>query len=78
MHYIETEENPEVKSASLERQKTLDTLFASGFLLALDRTLAARYQAEADTARRTPVYVRGRLLSEIIVAERGLAWDEVG
>jgi hypothetical protein len=78
LHYIEAEETLEIKSASLERQKTPDALRASGLLLDLDRTLAARYQAGAETLRRTPVYVKGKPLSEIIVAERGPAWDEEG
>ncbi len=78
LHYVEAEETPEVKSASLERQKTLDALRASGLLLDLDRTLAARYQAGAETSRRTPIYVKGKPLSEIIVAERGPSWYEEG
>jgi hypothetical protein len=76
LHYVEAEEAHEVKGASLERQKTLDALRASGLLLNLDRTLAARYQAGGETSRRTPIYVKGKPLSEIIVAERGPAWDE--
>ena len=78
LHYVEAEEAPEVKSASLERQKTLDALRASGLMLELDPTLAARYQAGAETSRRTPIYVKGKPLSEIIVAERGPTWDEEG
>ncbi len=78
LHYIEAEETLEIKSVSLERQKTLDALRASGLLLDLDRTLAERYQAGAETLRRTPVFVKGKPLSEIIVAERGPAWDEEG
>jgi hypothetical protein len=78
LHYIEAEEKTEAKSVSLERRKTLDALRASGLMLELDPTLAARYQAGADKSRRTPIYVKGKPLSEIIVAERGPAWDEEG
>ena len=75
---VEADEPPKVKSSSFERQKTLDALYASGLLLNLDRTLAARYQAGTDTSRHTPVYVNGKPLSEMIVAERGPTWDEEG
>ena len=78
LHYVEAEEAPEVKSASLERQRALEALRASGLLLKLDRSLAARYQAGVEIPRRTPIYVKGKPLSEIIVAERGPAWDEEG
>jgi hypothetical protein len=50
LHYVEAEEAPEVKSASLERQKTLDALRTSGLLLNLDRTLAARYRRGVNTS----------------------------
>ena len=78
LHYIEAEEKTENKSASLERQKTLDALRASGLLLDLDHTLAARYRSGVNTSRRTPVYVKGKPLSEMIIAERGPAWDDEG
>jgi hypothetical protein len=78
LHHIEAEGKPEAESTSLERQKTLDALRASGLMLELDPTLAARYQSGVDTSRRTPVYVKGKPLSEMIIAERGPAWDEEG
>jgi hypothetical protein len=78
LNTIEAEERPGAKNVSPERQKILDALRATGLVLELDRTLVARYQAGPDKSRRTPVYVKGKPLSEVIVAERGSAWgDEV-
>ena len=59
---------------SQTRQKMLEALRSTGLVVELDAALAARYQANATRPRRTPVYVTGRPLSEIIVAERGPEW----
>jgi hypothetical protein len=78
LHCIEAEEGTAAMRATLERVKTLDALRASGLLLELDHTLAARYQAGAEMPRRTPVYVKGKPLSAMIVAERGPVWADAG
>ncbi len=76
LHIIEAEERPAATSISSARQKTLDALRASGLMLELDPTLVKRYRAGIDKPRCTPVYVKGKPLSEIIIAERGPAWDD--
>lgn len=59
-----------------EHSKIEAALHASGLIVKLEATLAARYQGVAGRSRRTPVYVRGKPLSEVIVAERGPKWPE--
>ncbi len=78
LHVVEAQERPAVEKVPPARQKTLDALRASGLVLELDPTLVERYQAGSDKTRRTPIYVKGKPLSEIIVAERGPAWDDQG
>lgn len=73
---VEAEASPAATNVSPARQEILNALRASGLMLELDPTLVKRYQAGADKLRRTPVYVMGKPLSEIIIAERGPTWDD--
>ncbi len=59
-----------------ERLNVLEALRSTGLVVKLDANLAARYQVKAGRPRRTPVYVRGKPLSEVIVAERRPEWSE--
>ncbi len=61
---------------SQKRRKVMEALRSTGLVVELDSTLAARYRANATRPRRTPVYVKGKPLSEVIVAERGPEWSE--
>jgi predicted RNase H-like HicB family nuclease len=56
------------------RRKMLEALRSTGLVVELDATLATRYRADAAQPRRTPVYVQGKPLSEVVIAERGLEW----
>jgi hypothetical protein len=58
------------------RRKLLEALRSTGLVVELDATLATRYRAAAAQPRRTPVYVQGKPLSEVIIAERGPEWSE--
>jgi len=59
-----------IPSALSERAKIEEILAASGLLVKLDASLAARYQGGVGRPRRTPVYVRGKPLSEVIATDR--------
>lgn len=59
-----------------EHAQLEEILAASVLSVKLDANLAARYQGGAGWPRRTPVYVRGKPLSEVIIAERGPEWPE--
>jgi hypothetical protein len=58
------------------RRKLLEALRSTGLVVELDATLATRYRAAAAQPRCTPVYVQGKPLSEVIIAERGPEWSE--
>ncbi len=78
LHVVEAEKRPAATNVSSTRLQILDALRASGLMLELDPMLGERYRVGANKSRRTPVYVAGKPLSEIIVAERGPAWDDQG
>jgi hypothetical protein len=65
-----------IEAKSQTRRKVMGALRSTGLVVELDPTLAARYQVSATQPRRTPVYVKGKPLSGIIVAERGSEWHE--
>lgn len=58
------------------RRKMIEALRSTGLVVELDSTLATRYRADTVEPRRTPVYVPGKPLSEVIIAERGPEWSE--
>jgi hypothetical protein len=64
------------EAKSQKRRKVIEALRSTGLVVELDSTLAARYRANATRPRRTPVYVKGKPLSEVIVAERGPEWAD--
>lgn len=67
---------PVTEAGAQERSKILEALWSTGLVVNLDSNLIPRYQADIEQPRRTPVYLRGKPLSEIIVAERGPEWPE--
>ena len=68
--------SPVIEAGAQERSKILEALRSTGLVVNLDSNLLARYQVDIERPRRTPVYIRGKPLSEIIVAERGPEWPE--
>ena len=68
--------SPVIEAGAQERSKILEALRSTGLVVNLDSNLMARYQVDVERLRRTPVDVRGKPLSEIIVAERGPEWPE--
>ena len=68
--------SPVIEAGAQERSKILEALRSTGLVVNLDSNLIARYQVAIKRPRRTPVYLRGKPLSEIIVAERGPEWPE--
>jgi len=70
LRHIERE--AEVESPPLPtRQAVLAALRSTGILVELDPAIAARYRTGSDQRRRTPVRVKGKPLSEMIIEERG-------
>ena len=69
------ERETEAKSPPpLTRADVLAALRSTGILVELDPAIAARYRPGSDRQRRTPVQVKGKPLSEIIIEERGRQW----
>ena len=58
------------------RADVLAALRSTGILVELDPVIAARYRPDSDWQRRTPVQVKGKPLSEIIIDERGRQWAD--
>ena len=58
------------EAESQTRRRIAEALRSTGLVVELDSALAARYRANATEPRRTPIYVKGKPLSEVIVAER--------
>ena len=58
------------------RADVLAALRSTGILVALDPIIAARYRAGSDQQQRTPVWVKGKPLSEMIIEERDRQWPD--
>jgi hypothetical protein len=56
------------------RADVLATLRSTGILVELDPAIAARYRAGSDQQPRTPVRVKGKPLSEMVIEERNQQW----
>jgi len=56
------------------RQAVLAALHSTGILVELDPAIAARYRAGSGQRQRTPVRVKGKPLSEMIIEERDRRW----
>ncbi|HID61506.1 MAG TPA: hypothetical protein EYP49_01985 [Anaerolineae bacterium] len=71
------ERETEAKSSPLPtRADVLAALRSTGILVELDPVIAARYRPGPGQQRRTPVRVKGKPLSEIIIEERGRQWTD--
>jgi hypothetical protein len=70
------EKETEAKSPPPTRADLLAALRSTGILVELDPVIAARYRSGSDRQRRTPIQVKGKPLSEIIIEERGRQWDD--
>jgi hypothetical protein len=69
------ERETEAESAPLPtRADVLAALRSTGILVELDPAIAARYRAGSDQPERTPVRVKGKPLSEMIIEERDRQW----
>ncbi|MBU0492512.1 MAG: hypothetical protein KKA73_19980 [Chloroflexi bacterium] len=58
------------------RDRVLAALRSTGIVVALDPAIAARYRTHADQPRHTPVPVKGKPLSDMIVEERHRQWAD--
>jgi hypothetical protein len=56
------------------RTDVLAALRSTGILVELDPAIAAQYRASLDQQEHTPVRVKGKPLSEMIIEERDRQW----
>ncbi len=74
LRHVEREAETE-SPASPTREDVLTVLRSTGILVELNPAIAARYRADSDRQHRTPVQVKGKPLSEMIVEERDRQWN---
>ena len=70
------ERETEAESPPSTREDVLAVLRSTGILVELEPAIAARYRAGSDQMRRTPVQVKGKPLSEMIIEERDRQWTD--
>ena len=69
----ETETGP---PAPPSREDVLAVLRLTGLLVELDPAIAARYREGSEQQHRTPVRVKGKPLSEMIIEARDQQWTD--
>lgn len=57
------------------RERVLAALRSTGIVVTLDPAIATRYRTHADRPRRTPIFVKGQSLSDVIIEERDRRWS---
>ena len=72
LRHIESEaESPPSPAKEPQQREMIAALRSTGIVVKLDPAIATRYRVGAAQSLRTPVEVKGKPLSKIIVEERG-------